>query len=110
MPASRKPASERFTTRSCFDDDLADAPKKPMSMKHPKNKKKVWFDRVEIYEHAYALGENPSVSDGAPLTIEWEAQDKNVYELEYYETYNPSSKRRRAKNGLKLTVTERAQL
>ena len=83
-----------------------------MSMKvlTENEKPKVWFDRVEVYEHAYILGDNPSVSDGAPLSIAWKAQAKNVYELEYYETMNPSSQRRRAKNGLKIGVSDRAQL
>lgn len=104
----RKPSSERFGNRY-LDDDL-DIPQKPVSFKQSNNKPKVWFDKVVIHEHAYELGDNPSVSEGAPLTIAWDAQDKQTYEIEYYEAYNPSHKRRKSKNGLKLSVSDRAQL
>ena len=130
MPSSRKPVSERFDSlSSCFDDDddVAVDPccssnnNKPKSMKvmttneKRADRKKVWFDRVTVYEHAYILGDNPSVSDGAPLSISWKCQSKNCYELEYYESMYPSETRRRRANnnkqhGLKLGVTDRAHL
>ena len=72
-------------------------------------RRKVWFNRIEINEHPYELGDNPSVSDGAPLTIAWKSQAKTVFEIEYYETYRPSSERRK-KNDLRLSVSERAQM
>eukprot|EP00538_Stauroneis_constricta_P011568 CAMPEP_0119547946 /NCGR_PEP_ID=MMETSP1352-20130426/1964_1 /TAXON_ID=265584 /ORGANISM="Stauroneis constricta, Strain CCMP1120" /LENGTH=373 /DNA_ID=CAMNT_0007593055 /DNA_START=531 /DNA_END=1652 /DNA_ORIENTATION=+ len=73
-------------------------------------KSKVWFGNVHVNEHPYELGDNPSVSDGAPLTISWKSQQRTTYEVEYYETYNPSEKRRTAKTGLKLSAGDRHRL
>ena len=72
-------------------------------------RKKVIFDTIEIHEHPYELGDNPSVSDGVPLTISWHCQSKIVFELDYYEIYRPSSERK-SKQNLRLSVPERAHL
>jgi hypothetical protein len=68
--------------------------------------KKVWFDRIEVYEHSYELGDNPSVSGGAPLTIAWKAQKASEFNLSYYEIYSL----RKSKHNLRLSVTDRARL
>jgi hypothetical protein len=70
----------------------------------------VTFGRMEVFEHAYELGDNPGVSDGPPLTIGWEAQAKRVFDVAYYETYFPSEHRRKERSGLKMGVTERARM
>ena len=69
----------------------------------------VLFDTITVHEHAYALGDNPSVSEGAPLTIEWEAQHSVTFDIGYYEIYRPSSNRKPSHN-LRLSVPERAKL
>jgi hypothetical protein len=63
-----------------------------------------------VYEHAYEMGDNPGVSDGAPLTIGWDLQDKRVFDVAYYETYFPSEHRRKERTGMKLGVAERAKM
>jgi hypothetical protein len=75
-----------------------------------RKKTKVWFNRIQINEHCYELGDNPSVSDGAPLTISWKSQNRMVFEVEYYEIYRPSSERRGVKSGLHLSASQRARL
>ena len=35
-----------------------------------------------VYEHAYILGDNPSVNEGVPLTLEWSTQRKKKYNFE----------------------------
>jgi hypothetical protein len=71
--------------------------------------KQVWFDRIEVYEHSYELGDNPTVSDGAPLTIAWKAQKASEFNLSYYEIYRPSALRK-SRHSLRLSVTDRARL
>jgi hypothetical protein len=52
-------------------------------------KKAVTFHMIEIIELAYAIGDNPSVSDGVPLTLEWIAQKRIVMTVDFFETYRP---------------------
>jgi hypothetical protein len=56
-------------------------------------KKQVSFRSIEIIELAIALGDNPCVSNGAPLTTEWEAQSRNSFEIDLFETYRRSQRR-----------------
>jgi hypothetical protein len=73
------------------------------------NVRKVWFDRIVVHEHSYELGDNPSVSEGTPLTIAWERQHTEIFDVGYYEVYRPSCKRKSV-NNLRLSVSERAKL
>jgi len=68
---------------------------------------KVSFGLIEIYEHGYELGDNPSVSDGAPVTIGWEPQNQEVFDVSYFEACYPSEKRHKAS---KLGVARRAEI
>jgi hypothetical protein len=57
----------------------------PRTMK----KKSVTFHKIEIIELAFAIGDNPSVSSGAPLTLEWVAQKRTVIAVDFFETHRP---------------------
>jgi hypothetical protein len=72
-----------------------------------KESRAVSFKTVEIYEHAYELGDNPSVSNGPPLTISWEQQDVHLLDLNQYEL---SRDRRKSKAQFRLTNKDRAHL
>ena len=74
-----------------------------------RNKRCIAFGRLEIHEFPIILGDNPSCSDGAPLTIGWNRVHHIAFDMEYYETYNPSEGRRR-KDKMKLSVTERYEM
>jgi hypothetical protein len=74
-----------------------------------RNKRCIAFGRLEIHEFPIILGDNPSCSDGAPLTVGWERVRHMVFDMEYYETYNPSESRRR-KDKMKLSVAERSEM
>jgi hypothetical protein len=87
------------------NSDMAERPQE-VSMR---SRKSVGFDIIQIHEHAYELGDNPFVSDGAPLTIAWACQESTVFDIEYYEICRPSASRK-SKHHLRLSVTERAQL
>lgn len=72
-----------------------------------KQKRRVAFGRLEINEHPSIMGDNPSVSDGCPLAIGWNRRRHTVFDVQYYETYNPSEQRR-SKSQLLLGVAERS--
>ena len=74
-----------------------------------RSKRRVAFSRIQIHEHNRIMGDNPSCSEGAPLTIGWEVVKESTYELEYYEAYNPSYERRK-KEHFKLNVTARSAM
>jgi hypothetical protein len=59
----------------------------------PSNRRAVTFDTVEIIELPFTLGDNPSVSHGAPLTTEWNAQQRTILNLEAYEVDRSHSRR-----------------
>jgi hypothetical protein len=54
-----------------------------------KNSKSVTFHKIEIIELAFAIGDNPSVSCGVPLTMERVAQQRIVMTVDFFETYRP---------------------
>jgi hypothetical protein len=72
-------------------------------------RKKVTFGHIEVYEHAIEMGDNSFVSDGAPITIGWELQNKRAFDISYFETYFPSEERRKDQS-LKLSVAQRAKM
>ena len=74
-----------FSSSSTSDDDS-----------DQEGRKRVSFESVEIIELPFALGDNPSVSRGPPLTTEWEAQHRTTLDLDFFETCRPS--RRSGKN------------
>ena len=48
--------------------------------------KNVSFSSVSIYEHPLICGDNPSVSEGVPLTIDWNAESTRTFKsIEEYE-------------------------
>ena len=69
--------------------------------------KRVSFESVEIIELPFALGDNPSVSHGPPLTTEWEAQHRTTLDLDFFETYRPS---RRTGRNLVVSYEDREKL
>lgn len=60
--------------------------------------KSVFFGDICIYEFPNKLGDNPGVSEGAPLTIGWKHESKNVVAVDYYEFMRQSKPRRKRKD------------
>jgi hypothetical protein len=52
-------------------------------------KRSVQFQSIEILEFAYTVGDNPSVSSGVPLSMEWTPQMKTILPLCVFETHRP---------------------
>jgi hypothetical protein len=69
--------------------------------------KKVTFGDVDIYEHPIILGDNPAVTSGAPVTIDWHCQDQLSCPVEIYENTRGTRRRRRK---LLMKVSARAIL
>lgn len=55
---------------------------------------RVRFDRVSIREHAVVIGDNPSCSGGAPVSLGWEyAPDHKEFSIDDYEQVRRGSRR-----------------
>ena len=65
----------------------------------------VSFNQIEIIELPYTIGDGPAC--GVPVTVEWEAQDRTSFKLDFFEQYRPQ---RRAKNALRLSPDARSQM
>jgi hypothetical protein len=59
--------------------------------------KKVCFDDVHIREYGFILGDNPSVSKGAPLQIDWEYHNEDVIDVDIFEHCRAPVRRHRKK-------------
>jgi hypothetical protein len=70
-------------------------------------RKKVQFGRIVITEFPIILGDNPAVTSGAPITIDWLPQGERVFSVESYEQCKPARRRRRR---LLISVSHRAIL
>ena len=67
--------------------------------------KNVSFNQIEIIEMPYAIGDGPSA--GAPISIGWDAQDRSVFTVDFFEQYRP---KRRSREALRLPSHHREQL
>jgi hypothetical protein len=52
-------------------------------------KRSVQFQSIEILEFAYAIGDNPSVSSGVPLSMERKTQMETILPLSVFEMHRP---------------------
>mmetsp|Transcript_17565 Transcript_17565/g.24764 ORF Transcript_17565/g.24764 Transcript_17565/m.24764 type:complete len:290 (+) Transcript_17565:145-1014(+) len=50
----------------------------------------VSFESVEFREYPIILGDNPAVSTGAPLTIDWDYQQVDKVQIDEYESKRPA--------------------
>lgn len=57
----------------------------PMAAETAERTFRVNFNTIEIQEYPIIAGDNPSVSTGVPLTIDWTPLGKNAYDFEEYE-------------------------
>lgn len=46
---------------------------------------RIRFSTVEVREHPVTLGDNPAVTEGLPLTLEWEASNSQSFSIDQYE-------------------------
>lgn len=53
--------------------------------KDSNTKSGVKFGNVRVHQHRLTLGDNPGVSVGIPLTLGWEVEDSETYDLQAFE-------------------------
>ena len=80
--------------------------------KKEKTKKKhihqeLCFGNVEVIEFAVIVGDNPEVSDGCPVALDWNVLRSTCLHVTIYENYRSQ---RRAKDSLRLSVRDRAEM
>ena len=67
----------------------------------------VSFNKIEIAEHPYELGDNPSVQSGVPITIAWKPQERIILDVDEYEDLRSSN---RSREEMRLPSAVREQL
>lgn len=70
--------------------------------------KKVCFDDVHIREYGFILGDNPAVSKGAPLQIDWDYHNEDVIDVDIFEHCREPVRRHRKK--IVLSARKRAKI
>jgi len=81
-------------------------PESPKSLRSTNSAgKQVCFDKVEIIEFPYQLGDNPAVKSGAPVTIGWESHTRAKFEIDYFEVFEKGER-----TDLSLSPTQRTKL
>ena len=84
------------------DDDDYDREDSLKSVTEPKN---VQFSTIEVRNYSLCLGDHPCVNRGAPVSLDWEYQAEQSYDLEEYE--QKSSGKKRSRQQLILQAFER---
>ncbi len=57
--------------------------------------KRVSYGTIQIREHSQTVGDNPSVSYGAPVQLDWLSEDLEHLDLDLYEEYKPEPRNKR---------------
>lgn len=92
----RRPVVGNMAAKSILKGELLDAESSTVSARF--SKKRVNFGDITVYEFPNLLGDNPAVTDGAPLTIAWKHVNVNVFTIEYNEFVKQKRPRRRKKD------------
>ena len=68
-----------------LDESLHGSQHTQLSASRRSTNSNVSFNKVSFREYPMVLGDNPSVSEGPPLTIGWDTQDEYEHNLDEYE-------------------------
>jgi hypothetical protein len=105
-------SSKKTDSRSGVGQSQSSSPSLQGCLKREETKrralaKKVRFGELVITEFPIILGDNPAVTSGAPVTIDWTPQGEVSYKINVYESVRGTRRRRRK---LLITVSNRAIL
>jgi len=70
--------------------------------------KSVRFSSVDVRDYTLCLGDNPSVTRGVPISLDWEYDEAQSYEIDTYE--RDRCEDRRDSDELKLPSLQRVQM
>jgi hypothetical protein len=66
---------------------------------------RITFSTVKVHHHDLICGDNPSVSDGVPLQLDWNKNNSQTYDIDAYEKITAADKQVR-----RLSALERATI
>lgn len=72
------------------EETKEDAAGVPSSSPRGMGKRSISFGTIQIREHSLTCGDNPSVSYGTPLSLDWLSEDMEAIDVEDYEEYRSS--------------------
>ena len=72
--------------RSCLRPETASYYDRP---KTEKSKRKIHFGEINVRDYGMTLGDNPSVSYGPPVTLDWDYEEYNAVAVDEYEFHRP---------------------
>eukprot|EP00545_Synedropsis_sp_CCMP1620_P015118 CAMPEP_0119020582 /NCGR_PEP_ID=MMETSP1176-20130426/24360_1 /TAXON_ID=265551 /ORGANISM="Synedropsis recta cf, Strain CCMP1620" /LENGTH=142 /DNA_ID=CAMNT_0006975033 /DNA_START=37 /DNA_END=465 /DNA_ORIENTATION=- len=72
-------------------------------------KREVSFSEVQVRGYEQTIGDNPSVSYGTPISLDWKYEEREPLSLDDYETKRPTAQRRDMR-GMMLNYYQRNEL
>ena len=95
--------SQRAFRKNTFDlratlaakerDTTIDSTNSSNSLPTKISRRKVGFGRISIREYPMIVGDNPSVSKGVPISIDWEHLSEDFLDVSHYEELRKDSRR-----------------
>ena len=92
---SRRRSLKSAMARTCADTTTTTTAATVTSTSTKPAKKSVHFSDLEIRTYPVTLGDNPSVSSGPPLTLDWNYTTTHTFAVETYESQRPPASRRK---------------
>ena len=89
-----KPNSSKSCLRVKSQKESLDTSKKASSKSSTRSKSSLNFKSVEIREYPRIIGDNPSCSGGAPMSIDWAHYPQQYYNIDEFEGAHPSRRKR----------------
>lgn len=77
--ASQSSDSNKFRRHSSASSDTT------RTIRRDTRSFRITFSTVNVHHHELICGDNPSVSDGVPLQLDWETNDSETFDIDTYE-------------------------
>mmetsp|Transcript_6 Transcript_6/g.7 ORF Transcript_6/g.7 Transcript_6/m.7 type:complete len:408 (-) Transcript_6:71-1294(-) len=74
------------------------------------SKRSISFSKVEIRDYDRAVGDNPCVSSGAPLSLDWNYREAAEHDLEEYENFKESNGGGRSRSEMQMPASVRTKV
>ena len=76
------------------DDSLSSSTASSLSSSSSSSSKSVKFHEVQVREYAVSIGDNPSCSDGPPISLDWSYNENhNSFSLDTFESHREGNRR-----------------